>query len=352
MTTSKITGRTRRAVRWIARFAVAAIAIVAGWIAGNQVRAAFTERSQEQVIAPRTGRWLDAGDVRMFVQEWGPADGPVLVMSHGTGAWSGTWFGTPAFLAAHGWHVAAVDLPPFGFTQVKDAAARASLDYRRAAQGRRLSLAIAALSKDPVVLLGHSFGSGPALEAALREPARVRELVLVDPALGLGPNGEMPPCRPTQAGWPMSSRATRTALVKATATVPLLTGTLLKGFVHRKEVVTPDKLAEYRKPFARADFSAQLGDWAASFASRDCEGALSVDANAVAAWSRTSRLALVWGAEDTITPPAQGVALGRLTGVAPAFIAGVGHIPHIEDPARFHEALLAALGAASPTSPR
>jgi pimeloyl-ACP methyl ester carboxylesterase len=49
------------------------------------------------------------------------------------------------------------------------------------------------------------------------------------------------------------------------------------------------------------------------------------------------------GAEDTITPPAQGVALGRLTGVAPTFIAGVGHIPHIEDPARFQAALLASL---------
>ena len=342
MTTPKVAGLTSRAVRWIARFAVVALAIVTGWIGGNQVRAAFTERAVEQAIAPRTGRWIDAGDVRMFVQEWGPADGPVLVMSHGTGAWSGTWFGTPAFLAARGWHVAAVDLPPFGFTQAKGA--KASLDYRRAAQARRLSLAIAALSREPVVLLGHSFGSGPALEAALREPARVRELVLVDPALGLGPHGEMTPCRPTDAGWPMDSRAARTALVKATATVPMLSGTLLKGFVHRKEVVTRDKLVEYRKPFARADFSAQLGDWAASFASRDCEEALSVDANAVAAWSRTARFALVWGAEDSITPPAQGVALGRLTGVTPTFIPDVGHIPHIEDPARFHAALRAALG--------
>jgi pimeloyl-ACP methyl ester carboxylesterase len=107
--------------------------------------------------------------------------------------------------------------------------------------------------------------------------------------------------------------------------------------------VTPDKLAEYRRPFARTDFSARLGDWAATFSTRDCEGALSTDANAVAAWSRANRLALIWGAEDTITPPAQGVALGRLTGVTPTFIPGVGHIPHLEDPERFHAALLAAL---------
>ncbi len=327
----------------LAWLVVALVAIVAAWVGANQVRAGLAESATEQSIAPRKGRWIDAGDVDMFVQEWGPANGPLLVMTHGTGAWSGTWFGTPAFLVAHGWHVAAVDLPPFGFTRIRGEA-KAPFDYRRAAQAHRLLLALHALSNDPVVLMGHSFGSGPALEAAMREPARVRKLVLVDPALGMGPHGEMEPCRISAGTWPMDSPAARTAIVKSTATVPMLSGTLLKSFVHRKDVVTPDKLAEYRKPFARRDFSARLGDWAATFGNDDCEGAISVAPAAVAAWSRTSKLALIWGAEDTITPPAQGLALGRLTGTAPTFIAGVGHIPHIEDPARFDDALLAAIG--------
>jgi len=267
----------------------------------------------------------------------------VILLSHGTGAWSGTWFGTPAVLAARGWRVVAVDLPPFGFTRRVDGAA-APLDYRRAAQGARLLRAMRAISSQPLVLLGHSFGAGPALEAALREPARVRQLVLVDPALGLGPEGEMPGCRPAPLGWPMDSRAARTAIVQSTATVPLFSATLLERFVHRKAVVTPQSLAPYRRPFARRDFSAQLGDWAASFASGDCEGAASVEGPAVAAWARHARLALIWGAEDTITPPAQGRGLGRLTGTVPAFIQGVGHIPHLEDPERFHAALGAAIG--------
>jgi pimeloyl-ACP methyl ester carboxylesterase len=208
MKTSGIAATARLAVRTLAWMGGAAVAIVAVWIAANQVRADRVEIKTEQAGAPRSGRWIDAGDVQMFVQDWGPAAGPLIVMTHGTGAWSGTWFGTPAMLAAHGWRVAAVDLPPFGFTRLAGDAA--TFDYRRAAQARRLALALRALSDDPVVLMGHSFGAGPALEAALREPARVRELVLVDPALGLGPNGEMPPCDVAAAGWPMDSRVART----------------------------------------------------------------------------------------------------------------------------------------------
>jgi pimeloyl-ACP methyl ester carboxylesterase len=321
----------------------AAAAVLGTWIAVNQARAHFVEVASEQVAAPPGGQWVDAGDVEMFVQEWGMEHDPTIVLTHGTGAWSGTWFGVPSFLASRGWHVVAVDLPPFGFTRAK--AAATPLDYRRAAQARRLLRAVHAISRQPVVVMGHSFGAGPALEAAMQEPASVRELVLVDPALGMGANGEMPACRPGHLGWPMDSRAARTVLVRSSATVPALTGTLLGRFVHRKEVITSDKLALYRRPFSRRNFSAQLGDWAATFASEDCLGSRSTDATALASWASQAKLALIWGAEDTVTPPVQGVALGRLTGVAPTFIAGVGHIPHIEDPARFAKALEAAISA-------
>jgi pimeloyl-ACP methyl ester carboxylesterase len=331
-------------LRGLAWTAAAAIALVAAWVGGNAVRARLVETASETTLAPPGGRWLDAGDVQMFAQEWGQVDAPTIVLAHGTGAWSGTWFGTPAFLAAHGWHVVAVDLPPFGFTRRTDPA---PLDYRRAAQGRRLLRALQAISPRPVVLLGHSFGAGPALEAALREPARVRQLVLVDPALGLTPDGRLPACAATPPAWPLASRPARTALVAATATVPWFSATLLRQFVHRRDVVTAQALVPYRRPFGRREFGAQLGDWAATFSSDDCVGAASADAQAVADWSRHARLALIWGAEDTITPPAQGVALGRLTGTTPAFIDGVGHIPHLEDPDRFHDALRAAIGDAA-----
>jgi pimeloyl-ACP methyl ester carboxylesterase len=67
-------------------------------------------------MAPTIGTYVDAGDTNVFTQSWGPADGPLLVLVHGTGAWSGTWFVLPQALANRGWRVVAVDLPPFGLT--------------------------------------------------------------------------------------------------------------------------------------------------------------------------------------------------------------------------------------------
>lgn len=49
---------------------------------------------------------------------------------------------------------------------------------------------------------------------------------------------------------------------------------------------------------------------------------------------------VLWGDRDTITPLAQGQRLQSLVpGAELVVIAGVGHIPQIEDPARFNERL-------------
>ena len=52
----------------------------------------------------------------VFVQEKGPADGIPVVLFHGTAAWSELWRRTSDALAAAGFRVIALDLPPFGFS--------------------------------------------------------------------------------------------------------------------------------------------------------------------------------------------------------------------------------------------
>jgi pimeloyl-ACP methyl ester carboxylesterase len=55
-------------------------------------------------------------------------------------------------------------------------------------------------------------------------------------------------------------------------------------------------------------------------------------------------LDLLWGADDTITPLAQA---RHLQGLVPSarlrVLPGVGHIPHIEDPPAFEQALVGIL---------
>ncbi len=77
--------------------------------------AARRERAVASESAP-SGRLVTAGDVRIFLQEAGPPDGPPVVLVHGTGAWSETWRATLAALAAAGWHAVALDLPATSVT--------------------------------------------------------------------------------------------------------------------------------------------------------------------------------------------------------------------------------------------
>ena len=266
---------------------VLAALVVGAWLGYATMKRSQRERMTIESLAPPTGRWVDVGDARLFVQEWGPPRGPVLLLSHGTGAWSGTWFELPETLAAAGWRVVAVDLPPFGYSASNGRAGE--LDYTRPAQAFRLLNLMSTLGgPGEVTLVGHSFGAGPALEAAMRSPLRLRRLGLVAPALRLGPAGETPACRPVP-GWVslvLGRRDVRSVLIAGTASYPAFTADLLGRFVHRKEAITPERVAAYQAPMRRFSYSADIGDWAYSFAGAGCEPSASLDPAKITAWAQ------------------------------------------------------------------
>ncbi|WP_295636781.1 alpha/beta fold hydrolase [uncultured Methylibium sp.] len=334
----------------VAAIALLALLLSAVLLLAEQLRSQRETQPAER-LAPVGGRWINAGDASVFVQQWGPADGPMLLLVHGTGAWSGTWFELPDALAAAGWRVVAVDLPPFGLSHV----AASPADYTRTAQARRLLAVVDALGGRDVVLVGHSFGAGPALEAALQDKTRLGRLVLVDPALGLGPAGEPPACEPEGTmDRVFAVGALRRTLVGGIATQPRFTPWLLSQFVHRKEAVDTARVPAYQRPMRRIDFSAGLADWALAFSRASCEPARSLDPKALAAWSaeRKLPLRLIWGDQDSITPLAQAQALQRwLPDARLDVIAGVGHIPHIEAPEAFARTLLQAVAAPKAGAP-
>lgn len=335
-------GKLLRRALGITVCAVAAVAIAAvGWtVYANQAGAAKEVRTPGDIAAGR-GHWTDGRDSTIYWQAWGPEDGPLVLLTHGTGAWSGTWFELPQRLASAGWRVVAVDLPPFGLSSPRFPL---GFDYSRIAQARRIQAVLLEIGR-PAVLVGHSFGAGPALEAAITAGSLVRGLVLIDPALALGNSGEAPRCEGKGSAGLLTNRPLITALVRATATTEAFTGTLLKQFVHRKEVVTEQLLSAYRIPFRKQGFSAQLGDWAAQFAHGACEDAQSLRPDRLQDWSSKGvQVGFIWGAEDSITPLSQGRALQRwLHGSTLTVLPGLGHIPHIEAPQQFTVGLLELL---------
>ena len=177
-------------------------------------------------------------------------------------------------------------------------------------------------------MLAHSFGGGAALELAARHPDQLSRLILVDAALG-----ELDPV-PGNGG--MARHATlMQPVIAATLTNPWAIGPLSRSMVHRTAAVRRWR-ETLRRPMRRPGTTAAYARWLPAL--------LATDDDALSRRSATLRalevpVALMWGEADTVTPIAQGERLARLMDAPLSRIPDVGHIPHIEDPAAFLEAM-------------
>lgn len=321
----------RRFARTIAVLCVllaTAFAVVLGTF---RWQASARETMTRVEAAPGRGRFVRAGDVEIFVQETGPPQAPVVLFVHGMGAWSELWRETLTATAAAGFRAVAMDLPPFGFSERPAAGA-----YDRRHQARRIIGVIDALGVRQATLVGHSFGGGPTMEAVLLAPERVRTLILADAAIGLDvePGG-------SPAAVVLRARPLRNALVAATVTNPRLTRRLLTRFVADPRAVTDARVELLQAPLVVRGSTDAFGDWLLDFLTSR-EVALSTHADAYRAVALPTLV--IWGDRDVTTPLAQGRRLIQLIdGAELAVMSGVGHMPQIEDPARFNRLLLAFL---------
>jgi len=118
------------------------------------------------------------------VNACGPADGPPVVLLAGHGATSAVWFSVAPRLAER-YRVYAPDLPGDAgrSTATPPRTVDELMDW--------LSGVLDALHVERALLAGHSYGSWTALTYAIRNPARVRKLALIDPTecfVGLKPS--------------------------------------------------------------------------------------------------------------------------------------------------------------------
>ena len=259
----------------------------------------------------------------------GPPGGRPILLVHGTAAWSGFWREVADHLAARGWRVIAIDLPPFGWSE-RDPGQR----YDRVTQAERLSAIITSLGQ-PATVVGHSFGAGPVTELAVRHPGQLRGVVLVDAALG-----ELDPAAESSLAGMMRSLPVAELATSASVTNPNQLEPLLRSMIARKDKAQR-WVSTLREPMIREGTTAAYAAWLPNlFAKQD--GALSRKS----AQLRGIKVpvALIWGDADTVTPLQQGQRIADLTRARSLqVLPGVGHIPHIEDPQGFRTALDRAL---------
>jgi len=121
-------------------------------------------------------RSVGAGGIRTFYLEAGPADAPPVVLVHGLSATNASMLPLIPALSRD-YRVLAPDLPGHGGTEATGAshAARYLGDW--------LAAFVRETCDRPAVLVGNSLGGRTSLETALNDPALVRGLVLLCPAV-------------------------------------------------------------------------------------------------------------------------------------------------------------------------
>jgi pimeloyl-ACP methyl ester carboxylesterase len=315
--------------RKLLRVLLALLALLLLLLIGLRVAAAL--REGEAAPPPQTSL-VSTPYGKVAVALSGPPAGRRVMLVHGTAAWSGFWKDVAAHLAERGYRVIAVDLPPFGWSD-HDPQAR----YDRVTQAARLAAVLQSAGGDGAILVGHSFGAGPATELALRHKDRVGALILVDAALGELDRGQ-------DSGTASAMRVRPIAEITTSASVtnPAAIGPLLRSMIARKEQAGA-WLEVLRQPMRRegttsayAAWLPHLFEWRAGELSRTREGLKSI----------AVPVAVVWGEADTVTPIDQGRNIATLTRARSIrTLPGVGHIPHIEDPAAFLAALDASIAS-------
>jgi len=315
----------RGIVRWTLRGLLALVALCV--LALVAVRGSAAWREGAAVEPPAQGRMVTLSDGRMFVQIRGPESGIPVVLVHGTAAWSGFWSATADQLASRGYRVAAIDLPPFGFSDRSKTG-----DYSRSEQARRIRDVVRGLNFKDTIVVGHSFGAGPVVEAAMLYPENFAGMVLISGALGLPESGDDYPADNAMLRSLLAQPFVAETLVAATFTNPWLTRRFLAAMLFRKEAATDTQVDILQKPQRLSGTTEGYARWLPYLLFPD-RAAKSAHPQNYA--SLRLPAALIWGREDSVTPLGQAERLNRLiAGSSLDVIDGVGHIAHIEDPER------------------
>lgn len=240
--------------------------------------------------------------------------GPHVLMLHGFGSDRASWFLNQADAARYA-QTLALDLPGHGAStaDLADASAPAVAATVAAALGG---------TGEPVHVVGHSFGGAVAIALVASRPDLVASLTLVAPA---GVGGKVN--RDFIAGFSeMESESdAMTALTRLVDRPRLISRQMAERV-----------FAEMRRPGRRAAIRA------VGRALLDLPAVIDPLIETVA--RLPIRRAVVWGANDRVSPP-DPERIARLAAEV-TMVEGAGHLPHMERPAAVNAALRATVSAA------
>ncbi|MHB8466115.1 MAG: alpha/beta fold hydrolase [Acidimicrobiales bacterium] len=265
-------------------------------------------------------------------------DGPVLLLIHGIAGSSRAWSAVMPLLADK-FTVIAPDLIGHGES------AKPVGDYSLGAYASGLRDLLAVLGIERATLVGQSLGGGIAMQLAYQHPECCERLVLVDSG-GLG----------REVTWVLRLLT----LPGAEYTMPVLFppfvrdwGNTVARTLHRLGLRSAGA-AESWRAYASLTESANRRAFVRTIRAVIDPGGQSVSANDRLYLAARVPTLIVWGDKDGIIPVEHAYAAHEaIRGSRLEIVAGAGHFPHVQEPARFVEILtdFIATTEAGPTDP-
>ena len=309
--------------------AVLVLALLAGWLALRGPDIPYAQLEAKYAADP-AAHFVDLpGGYHVHYRDEGKADGPLLLLLHGYGDSFTSWEGWVKTLKDR-YRLVSVDFPGHGLTRAPE-----GTQLGGAALADYLDAFAAATNLPPAAVAGNSMGGGVAWQFALRHPARVRALILVD--AGGFPNdkppGEVPLAfKILQYEWGR-------ALLRNIDNRPLIREGL-KTDVYDKALITDFVVDRW------ADFQRAPGH-RAILMSMNPRGQQPATAELLAGIKAPTLV--LWGEVDPLIEPAAAHKFGAaIAGAKVITYPNVGHLPQIEIPQRSAQDVDAFLGALPP----
>ena len=274
---------------------------------------------------------LASDGLQLHAERHGDEASPCVVFSCAYATTHENWRGQVAPLVAAGWQVVLWDLRGHGLSQAPADPASYSMDLVTSDLGVVCDWA----SKDlPVVLAGLSFGGLASLHWTLREPARVRALVLA----GSGPGFKNPRAA---AGW--AEQVERTASYLEQRGLEAFVGGKAGATCIGRQPELPAARAAARAVIAQnASALAAFGRRVTGLAPSVIDQLAEIEVPAL----------VIVGSEDEAFRRAAEVMAAKLPAAVHRVVEGAGHILNIERAAEFDSALLEFLASLEPLAER
>lgn len=257
-------------------------------------------------------RYVRVGDVRYHYTEFaGPGEN--VLLQHGFASSTYTWEDVARILQKKGFHVWALDMMGFGFSDKPTDGAYDPVSLMEGVNAWMDSVGL----KD-VTFAGNSLGGGVAMLMAERHPGKVRRLVLIDPAV------------PYSFDMPFVVRLANLP------GAPYLSGLLvgrwmvesnLQEVFYNKALATPRRVDAYLKRLQTPN-----APYAQAMVARNAH--MDVFAGAVAHLAKTKPDTLIiWGADDPWIPLSCACRLKKdLPFARLVVVPQCGHVPQEEKP--------------------